>query len=75
MKRETAVVAVLQNAHLCPPPTGSCVLALTRMGVLISTQWSAKSIEYCDAWTSYPKVPADVKKLMGDRYSVKGEPS
>lgn len=73
MKRETATIAMLQNAHTNPPPTGSTVLALTRMGVLISTQWSNKSIEYCDAWTSYPRVPADVKKLMGDRYLVKGE--
>lgn len=73
MKREVAEVCTLTNAHTCPPMNGSRVLALSRMGVLVHTTWNKDSITWCDAFMPYPRVPADVKKLMGDRYLVKGE--
>jgi len=73
--RQVAQVCTLTNAHTNPPPNASRVLALTNAGCLIQLVWSKTSIEWCSAWCPFPAVPDDVKKLLGDKYLVKGEAS
>jgi hypothetical protein len=68
MEIKTTNNPVWINAHTSPPLTyGSAVLALTRGGKLIETIWTLTSIETCDAYMLYPKIPADIKALQQGR--------
>lgn len=58
------------NAHDCfdnQLPIGQNVLALTRGGKLIETVWTENSIDTCDAFMYYPKIPVDIRELQSRR--------
>lgn len=68
MEIKTTNNPVWINAHTSVTlPYGSAVLALTRGGKLIETVWTLISIETCDAYMLYPKIPADIKALQQGR--------
>jgi len=68
MEIKTTNNPVWINAHTASLlPYGSAVLALTRGGKLIETIWTLTSIDTCDAYMLYPKIPADIKALQQGR--------
>lgn len=75
MKREVAKSCTWISAHTNPPPNGSKVLALTIGSKLIECVWSKDSIKYCDCWSPYLKIPAEVREIQSNRLLalLKGE--
>jgi hypothetical protein len=68
MEIKTTDNPVWINAHTSSSLRyGSAVLALTKGGKLIETIWTSTSIDTCDAYMLYPKIPADIKALQKGR--------